>query len=70
MPSFHPQLHNRDCRTGARIALWNEGTKEIARREGWGVIDYELYTRAMAGDSARVGDGVHCEFGAEGERRD
>lgn len=62
IPSFHPQLHNHDCRTGARIAWWNEKAKEMASVEGWQVVDYEGYSRGMAVDTATVGDGVHCEL--------
>ncbi|ORY88432.1 hypothetical protein BCR35DRAFT_329976 [Leucosporidium creatinivorum] len=52
-------LHNRDCRTGTRISWWNEEGRKIARQEGWQVVDYERYTRAVSGDTEAVGDGVH-----------
>ncbi|GAA6008319.1 hypothetical protein JCM10207_000084 [Rhodosporidiobolus poonsookiae] len=58
MPPFHPQLHNRDCRTGARIAYTNQRLAEIAEEAGWEVLDIERYVKPVAVDQL-VGDGVH-----------
>ncbi|GAA5876312.1 hypothetical protein JCM8547_008882 [Rhodosporidiobolus lusitaniae] len=58
LPSFHPQLHNHDCRTGPRISYVNMRLKEEAEENGWEVLDVEKYVAPVAVDQL-VGDGVH-----------
>ncbi|GAA5850440.1 hypothetical protein JCM9279_001417 [Rhodotorula babjevae] len=58
IPATHPQLHNHDCRTGPRIAYWNEKATELARKRGWEVVDTHQYTQAGQIDSV-YGDGIH-----------
>ncbi|BGP43529.1 hypothetical protein JCM10449v2_007564 [Rhodotorula kratochvilovae] len=58
IPATHPQLHNHDCRTGPRIAYWNEKAAEMAREHGWEVVDVEGYSKPGAIDTV-YGDGVH-----------
>jgi len=59
IPATHPQLHNHDCRTGPRIAYWNDKAAELARERGWEVVDAHQYTQAGQIDSV-YGDGIHC----------
>ncbi|GAA5981531.1 hypothetical protein JCM11641_004088 [Rhodosporidiobolus odoratus] len=58
MPSFHPQLHNHDCRTGPRLEYTNERIKEVAEENGWEVVEVGKRVRPVAVDQI-VGDGVH-----------
>ncbi|GAA5850491.1 hypothetical protein JCM9279_001434 [Rhodotorula babjevae] len=58
MPVQHQHLHDHDCRTGPRLAHWNGELSRVARREGWQVVDVEMYSRPNAIDQ-RIMDGIH-----------
>ncbi|GAA6048683.1 hypothetical protein JCM3770_002019 [Rhodotorula araucariae] len=58
IPATHPLLHNHDCRTGPRLAYWNERAAELASEHGWEVVDVEEYSKPGAIDTM-YGDGVH-----------
>ncbi|GAA6064618.1 hypothetical protein JCM10212_006572 [Sporobolomyces blumeae] len=58
-PSWYPQkIEEFDCRTQQRLTRWNELATEAAIESGWGVVDAQAMTRAMAVDTRMI-DGVH-----------
>jgi len=59
MPVQHQLLHDHDCRTGPRLSHWNGVLGRVARKEGWQVVDVEMYSRPNAIDQ-RIMDGIHC----------
>ncbi|BGP43599.1 hypothetical protein JCM10450v2_007774 [Rhodotorula kratochvilovae] len=58
LPTFHPQLHRRDCRTLPRVHYWNERLAPMARENGWEVVDVHRYTKPVMID-VLLGDEIH-----------
>ncbi|GAA5936516.1 uncharacterized protein JCM15063_001908 [Sporobolomyces koalae] len=58
-PAWYPQrIEKFDCRTSQRLTRWNELTTQAALEHGWGVVDAQSYSRAIAIDTRMI-DGVH-----------
>lgn len=57
---FYPLRHYRlDCRTGPRLEYWNRLASELARSNGWSVVDSFAHTKPFAIDTGLT-DGTHC----------